>query len=83
MLSHILIWLKNILIVLDQAVNVVFFGGYPDETISSRCYRWNRDGKYTLPMKIIDTIFFFDKNHCQESYESEKRNRQNAPEFRT
>ena len=39
-------YLKNILIGFDQLVNVIFLNGYPDETLSSHFYRWNRDGIY-------------------------------------
>ena len=81
-LIKFLFWyLKNILISLDQFCNTLFLG-FPDETLSSRCYRLSRDGKTNTPRKIVDTLLFFDKNHCEESYMSEKLNRQNAPEFR-
>lgn len=34
---------KRTLIAVDQLINTLL-GGYPDETLSSRCYRWARDG---------------------------------------
>lgn len=84
MLSKIKSYLFNVLVSFDQCVNVVFLNGYPDETLSSRFYRWNRDGKYRLPMLILDRIalLFRDKNHCYESYKSEELRRQLPPEFR-
>lgn len=48
---------------LSQLLNAVI-GGDPNETVSGRCYRENRD----LLAKVIDTIFFFDPFHCQESH---------------
>lgn len=76
---------KNILIAHDQLCNVVA-GGWPDETISSRAFRWSRDGVRQWPRVCIDALFFFDrygeKRHCQLSYESERRRFQYPPELR-
>lgn len=84
MLSKIKTYLFNVLVSLDQCVNVMFLNGYPDETLSSRFYRWHRDDKYKYPMIILDKIAILlgDKNHCYNSYLSEKLNRQLPPEFR-
>ncbi len=77
-------YLKNTLIGFDQLLNIIFLNGYPDETLSSRFFRWYRDGKYILPMQILDKValFFGDKNHCYESYMSEAKRRQMPPELR-
>jgi len=72
---------KAVLIALDQLANAVF-GGHPDETISSRAYRWELKGKRTWPRKVIDALFFFDPDHCKESYESERTGQQLPPELR-
>ena len=72
---------KNILIALDQLINAVC-GGWPDETISSRAWRWEEKGKRAWPRKLIDALFFFDPGHCRESYESERLGRQLPPEAR-
>lgn len=70
----------NILICLDQLVfSILTLGSsYPDETISAAAYRLELDdkiqGKVFRP--LIDLIFFFDKEHCKESYWSEIRGRQ-------
>lgn len=84
MLSKIKTYLFNVLVSFDQCVNVVFLNGYPDETLSSRFYRWNRDGIHKYPMIILDKIaaILGDKNHCYESYKSEELRRQLPPEFR-
>ena len=82
MKEKILNYLKNTFIAFDQLLNVIFLNGYPDETLSSRFYRWYRDGIYKYPMIILDKILFFDKNHCYESYKSEELRRQLPPEFR-
>lgn len=78
-------YIKNVLIWIDQGINTVILFGYPDETLSSRFYRWYRDDKCKYPMIILDktAALLGDKNHCYNSYLSEKLNRQLPPEFRT
>jgi hypothetical protein len=73
--------LKHILIALDQLVNAIF-GGWPDETISSRAWRWEKDGVRSWPRGLIDALFFFDPDHCRESFESERHGRQLPRELR-
>ncbi len=80
-------WARNILIAVDQLCNAVA-GGWPDETISSRAFRWSRDGVRHWPRLCIDALFFWDRDgstgqrHCELSYSSEKDRLQLAPEFR-
>ena len=69
--------LVRILIALDQLLGCLLFAGIgPDETISAYC--WRRG--YTKRTAIID--FFLGKNHCKESYMSEKTGAHLAPEYR-
>lgn len=73
-LVSILLRLKNILIALDQLLyTIITLGsGNPDETCSSAAYRMEAEGKFFGFFRpIIDTLFFFDDNHCKESYENE------------
>ena len=65
------------LIALDQLVNAMIFGGWADETISSRSWR-----EFPKLAKVIDTLFWFDKDHCYESYVSEQLRMQLPPELR-
>ena len=76
-------YLYNLAVMLDQAVNTILCG-FPDETISARAYRRASDGIRwgIVARKVIDTIFFFDPNHCYESYKSEHHRRQMPPEYR-
>jgi hypothetical protein len=55
---------------------------YADETISSRAYRLRRDDLDKTPEKVINTLFFWEKDHCYESYISEMDRLQLPPEFR-
>ena len=76
---------KAVAIAWDQLVNA-HFGGWPDETLSSRAYRLSASGKKHWPRKLIDTIFFWDreggKRHCELSFESECKLKQLPPEAR-
>lgn len=72
---------KNLVIAIDQLLNAVF-GGWCDETLSSRAWRWELDGKRAWPRKLIDAIFFWEKDHCQKSCESELDRKQFPPELR-
>ena len=75
---------KAVGIAWDQLVNA-HFGGWPDETLSSRAYRLSKNGRH-LPRKVIDALFFWDreggKRHCELSFESECKLKQLPPEAR-
>ncbi len=74
---------KRILIACDQLVNTLA-GGWPDETLSSRAWRWEQTGRRSWPRRLIDRAarIFGDVDHCRESYESERLGRQLPPELR-
>lgn len=74
----------QLVISIDQLFNVLL-GGYADETLSSRAWRAYYDKKpFGLVFKpVIDTIFFFDKDHCFKSFLSERLDRQQPPENRS
>ena len=71
-------YIMQVLIALDQLLNSLIPGGWADETISSRCYRWHRDGIRSWPRNIVNTLFFWEPRHCEAAYQSEK-NRLQAP----
>ena len=78
----ILVYFYNILIAIDQLVNAVF-AGYPDETLSARCWREKRRFRY-----VIDyTIFILQKDeqgrrHCEQAYWYEMNRMDLAEEYR-
>ena len=74
-------WLWQNLIAFDQSINA-FLGGWADETLSSRAWRWEKNKVRAWPRKLIDALFWFDRNHCHGSYMSERRALQLAPELR-
>jgi hypothetical protein len=69
----------HLLIALDQLVNALC-AGYPDETLSARCYREKRRFRH-----VIDALFFWQKdsggnrNHCQQCHQYEHE-RNDLPE---
>lgn len=72
--------LKNVAIGIDQLVNT-FFGGTPDETLSSRCFRLARINNQPssiaeFAMKQIDKLFFWQKNHCYNAFLTELARKQ-------
>jgi len=62
----------NILISLDQLINTIF-GGFPDETISSRAGKAQRKGKKwgIITCSILNK---FENNHCEKSIEEDEGN---------
>ena len=59
----------QVLIAIDQLANTLI-GGYADETISSYAYRKSLKGKPWLA-RLIDALFFWQSNHCQQAFQSE------------
>lgn len=55
---------------------------YADETLSSRAWRWEQDRVRIWPRRVIDGIFWWEKDHCRESFISEREGRQLPPELR-
>lgn len=48
---------------LSQFFNVLLFNGHPNESISGRAWRTRSSWH-----KVIDTVLWFDKDHCMHSY---------------
>lgn len=74
----------NIIITLDQFLFCCLMLGnsFPDETASACAWRLEQAGRWQgrLFRPLIDTLFWFDKNHCKESFESEMQRLQSAPQ---
>lgn len=58
---------------LSQLLNSVIGSGNRDQTFSARCWegqlikiKW-----CSICRGILDLIFFFEKNHCEESYKTD------------
>lgn len=68
---------REVAVAIDQLANAVL-GGYAQETISSRCWRLRDYRPYSTMRRVIDCLFFWQKNHCRVSYESQVQ-RRNMP----
>lgn len=65
--------LFNLALSVDQTFNVILGSGYSDETLSAYAHRkqgWRRT--------MVNSIFFWQLDHCLASYESEL-NRKHLP----
>ena len=72
---------QRVLIAIDQFFSALL-DGWPDETLSSCCWRWSRDRVRAWPLRAVAGLFFWEKEHCRGSYESERLGRQLPPELR-
>lgn len=64
------VYVLRILLSLDQLLNTLW-GGYPDETISSRCERGRLRG-YWYWCWLAKFLNWLDPNHTMEALRSEK-----------
>lgn len=76
-------WLNQNLIALDQLLNTLICCGWADETMSSVAWRMEREGRpFGFMRRVIDALFWFDKNHCENSFLAERKRLQSPPEAR-
>ncbi len=78
-------WLLQLLIAIDQLINALI-GGWADETLSSRAWRMARESNGWITVRNwIDLIFriFGERDHCLNSYMSEKLRAHVPPELRS
>ena len=69
--------MKQVLIAIDQTINTLVWAkdegfGMADETISARAWRLQSRPLWGVTRAMIDTLFFWDRNHCEKSYHSER-----------
>lgn len=81
-INKIFLYIFFLLIALDQLLNVIL-GGFPDETISSRCYRKSDESSVAKVCRyVLDFIFSpWGKNHCEEAFKSELNRKHYSEEF--
>ena len=65
----------------DQLLNAIF-GGWADESLSSRSWRLFIERNRPIPKNIINLIFFWQSNHCKEAYNSELERLHVPPQMR-
>ena len=72
-------YFTNLAIAFDQLLNTLF-GGSCDETLSAKAFRLKDNN--SIPYKIINSIFFWQKDHCYEAFLSELKRIQLPEEYR-
>ena len=75
-------WLINVLIALDQLAGAIILGSKADMTISAQAWLWHVQGRRHWLYRLIDRLFWWQKNHCYQSYLSELNRTQLPPEMR-
>ena len=60
-------YFHQLAIAIDQLLNALL-AGWADETISSRAWRCRDVRKWAIMVKIINGVFFWQKNHCRATY---------------
>ena len=76
--------IKNLLIAADQLIYVVITlgAGMPDETMSAAAYRMELAGNPAGFLRgVIDTLLWFDPDHCHQAYLSECNRKQLPDEY--
>ena len=75
--------MRQLLIAVDQLANTVL-GGSADETLSARAWRAEQKGRIfgRIFRPVIDGLFFWDADHCKDSYQSELERRHLPPAYR-
>ena len=81
-MSKIKNYLVRNLTALDQLAHTLI-GGEADETISARCWRERNTNRFWHFMrKIVDTLFFWEKDHCETAYFNELFDMHKPGEYR-
>lgn len=64
-------YLSTLVTAISQFLNVLIFLGDPDETISGRSFRQGvleSHKGWQFMERVVNTLFFFEKNHCEMAY---------------
>ena len=56
---------------LSQGINCIFLNGSPDQTVSARSYVNRSNSLWGMLYFTINTIFFWQEDHCRDSYEAD------------
>ena len=74
---------NRILVALDQLINALI-GGWPDETLSANAHRMRakKQPYWGWLAGFIDTLFFWQKDHCFKAHMAERERRQLPDEYR-
>ncbi|CAD5377374.1 Pseudouridine synthase [Pseudomonas sp. OF001] len=79
--------MKQSLIAVDQFVNTLVWAagegfGLADETLSARAWRLRERKSWGLARRLIDLVFFWEVDHCEDSFRVEQARRHLPPTYR-
>lgn len=75
-------YIKNVLTAIDQLIGSVLFNNPCDETLSAMAYRLRLVSPWWRAAQvIIDALFFWQGQHCKQSYISEYERKQLPTEY--
>lgn len=63
--------LLSIAVLISQAINVIFFKGHPDMTLSARCHINRHQPRWRSLRTWINRLFFWQADHCASSFASD------------
>lgn len=58
---------------ISQGFNVILLGGHQNRTVSARCYLKKDRRVWGFFYKLINKIFFWQEDHCYQSYKVDYR----------
>lgn len=65
-------WLKKLVAVASQAVNALLLNGRTNQTVSSRAHSQSDGSRaWRITERVLDLVFWFDKDHCANSFRKE------------
>jgi hypothetical protein len=64
-------WLLRISAWVSQTINLWLLFGHHDMTVSARCYINRHKPYWNVAYKVINKLFWFQKNHCKESFDED------------
>ena len=65
------LWLIRVAAWLSQTANLFLLFGHHDQTISARCYVNRNCPAWRFAYRAINTVFFWQADHCQQSFEAD------------
>ena len=73
--------MTDFLIAVDQ-LGKTLIGGKADETISARAWRLkDKELRWKITRFLVDSIFFWEDNHCESAYYAEMTRKQLPSEY--
>lgn len=68
-------YFHRLFILASQALHCVLMGGNPDLTVSARIHieAYFKGGRWKKARKIVNGVFFWQKDHCSQSFAADEK----------